>query len=251
MKSLLKRLSAMVLSLVITVVCLSVAVKADNDTFEDASFDETQVSELTASPAGGEKSYESVLAASDFSAASEDIKVKVNASIGNKPVSFKITVPSDGLYKLGVNYKGAVSDNSDFVFGLKIDGKYPFDEAQKLNLFRIFCNEPGGNRKDAQGNEFSPRQIPYDGYFYDEISDITRWSDDNYLFALKKGEHTVTLNAVEGSFEVSDITFGAPDNYEDYMAPDDKSQYYKGEDIIIEGGSEIRDRRGHQGDRQP
>ena len=237
MNSLLKRLSAMLLSLVLTVACLSVAVKADNNTFEDASFDETQVSELTAAQAGGETSYESVIAASDYSAASENVKVKVNATVGSKPVSFKITVPNDGLYKLGVNYKGEGSDNGDFVFGLKIDGKYPFDEAQKLNLFRIFCDEPGGNRKDAQGNEFSPRQIHYDGYFYDEICDITRWSDDNYLFALKKGEHKVTLNAVEGSFTVADITFGAPDNYEDYAAPADKSQYYKGEDIIIEGES--------------
>ncbi|MBO4733597.1 MAG: hypothetical protein J5662_03880, partial [Clostridia bacterium] len=162
MKSLLKRLSAVLLSLVLTVACLSVAVKADNDTFEDASFYETQVGELVAPKAESDNSYESVLAASDFSAASEDIKAQVDGVVDKNEVLFNVTVPADGLYKLGITYKGLGEDNGDFVFGLKIDGKYPFVEAEKLNLFRIFCDEPGGNRKDAQGNEFSPRQIHYD-----------------------------------------------------------------------------------------
>lgn len=224
------------LSVILTVVCLSVSVKADNDTFEDTSVDAPVVTaEKTPKAASGDRSYASRLAGYNFSKATEDIKTKINTVVSKKGVSFKITVPADGLYKLGINYKGLGEENSDFVFSIKIDGKFPFSEAEKLNLFRIFRDQPGGNRKDAQGNEFSPRQIHYDGYFYDEVSDITHWSDDNYLFALSKGDHVITLKAVEGSFKVADVTFGAPDNYDQYAAPADKSEYYKGENIIIEG----------------
>lgn len=224
------------LSVILTVACLSVSVKADNDTFEDTSVDApVATAEKTPKEASGDRSYASRLAGYSFSKATEDIKTKINTVVSKKGVSFKITAPADGLYKLGINYKGLGEENSDFVFSIKIDGKFPFSEAEKLNLFRIFRDQPGGNRKDAQGNEFSPRQIHYDGYFYDEVSDITHWSDDNYLFALSKGDHVITLKAVEGSFKVADVTFGAPDNYDQYAAPADKSEYYKGENIIIEG----------------
>ena len=286
MKSLLKRLSALTLSLVLTVVCLSVSVKADEDTFEEAAVNEietvgseefvvdsevatdTEVDAIDGLEANNEigavndletnievdaavpetdaqndvavidnsnTPYETVLASAEFPTAVNDIRVDVNAVVGKKGLSFDITVPASGLYKLGINYKGEGEDNGDFVFGLKVDDNYPFSEAKELNLFRIFCDEPGGNRKDAQGNEFSPRQIHYDGFFYDEVTDVTRWTDDEYLFALSEGEHTITLDAVEGSFKIDYVVFGVPEVYENYTAPADKSEYYQGDDVIIEG----------------
>lgn len=230
----LKRLFAVVVSLMIALLSLSPMAAADNDEVE-----QNDVLDIAENSGTDDKAYENVSSVYSFSPAQESIKTEINSVLGSEDIQFAVKTENDGLYTLGINYKGLGEENIDFVFSIKIDGEYPFAEAEKLNLFRIFIDEPGGNRKDAQGNEFSPRQIHYDGFFYDIVSDITRWSDNCYLFALSAGEHTVSLSAVEGSFEIESITFGAPEAVSEYTKPASDSEYYKGDDVIIEGESAV------------
>ncbi len=211
------------LSLMITAVCLSAPAKAD------------EVTDATSTAVTG--SYEDVSAAFEYPAAQENIEVDVGKVLGEQNVSLSVQIPEDAVYTLGIEYKGMGEENSDFTFRVKIDGKYPFSEAEDLKLYRIFRDKEGGNRKDAQGNEFSPRQVHYEGYFYDEVTDVTRWTDDCYMFELKAGEHEVVFESVEGTFEIRKVTFAAPDVYKKYSAPDSKSEYYKGDRVIIEGES--------------
>ena len=220
MKRLLKRVSALMLSLMITAVCFSAPAKAD------------EVTDATSTAVTG--SYEDVSAAFEYPAAQENIEVDVGKVLGEQNVSLSVQIPEDAVYTLGIEYKGMGEENSDFTFRVKIDGKYPFSEAEDLKLYRIFRDKEGRNRKDAQGNEFSPRQVHYESYFYDEVTDVTRWTDDCYMFELKAGEHEVVFEAVEGTFEIKKVTFAAPEVYRKYSAPESKSEYYKGDPVIIE-----------------
>lgn len=223
MKRLLKRLSALTLSLILTVACLSVSAKADG------------TADGTSTAVTG--SYADVSASFAFPAATENIEVEVGAVLGEEGVSFDVQIPSDAVYTLGIEYKGTGEENGDFTFGVKIDGQYPFSEAEDLKLYRIFRDHDEGVREDAQGNQFSPRQVPYEGYFYDEVIDVTRWSDNSYLFELEAGEHKVEFEQKEGSFEIKKVTFAAPEVYEKYKAPKSTDEYYKGDRVIIEGES--------------
>jgi len=189
---------------------------------------------------GSEKSdYQLYCESFDFPMANEDIDVKINKTLKKGDITFEVTVPKNAFYKFGLNYKALGTQTSDLVFGLKIDGKYPFADAKKLNLFRIYVNEEGGNRVDGLGNEFAPKQIPYKDFYYDNVSDITRWTNEEYLFALKEGTHEITLVHNTGDFEIKNIKFSAITETEKYQAPSDQSAYYDGEDIILEGEDAI------------
>ncbi len=184
---------------------------------------------------GSEGSYESYLSAASYPAATEAITSEINGTVSGSEISFEITVPADSAYNFGLSYKGIGEEEGDLVFGMKIDGEYPFDEAKNLTLFRIFKNEEGGNRIDGLGNEFAPKQVPSEDFYFDYVSDIDKWTDENYVFSLSAGTHTVTLLSGTGEFEVEKAVFAAPEQLTAYEKPSDSSKYYTGEDIVLEG----------------
>ena len=179
--------------------------------------------------------YEEYRESFDFPMADEDIEVSIEKTLQNADIEFQIDVPKDAFYCFGMNYKALGTPTSDLVFGLKIDGEYPFADAKKFNFLRIYTNQEGGNRVDGLGNEFAPKQIAYNDFYFDNVSDITRWTNEDYLFALTAGTHTVSIIHGDGDFEIKNAKFSAYEEPESYAKPSDKSSYYKGEPIIIEG----------------
>ena len=186
-----------------------------------------------------EAGYDSYLQNAAFSDASEDVVIEIGKTLTTQELQFKATIPQDGRYRFGLSYKAADNKTSNLVFGLKIDGKYPFPEAKKFNLYRMFRDSDEGVRKDGLGNEFAPKQVPYDDYWYDTITDIKRWTDESYLFNLSAGKHTFTLIPVNGEIDIKEAKFTAKEEVAAYTAPKSTSEYYKGEVIPIEGESAI------------
>lgn len=228
MKKQIKSLFSVVLVISFLLSCFNNIVLADNAEMAENTVLQTKKTETI------KGNYEEYIANASYSVATQDVSLSVNKTIKNNKVDFKIDVAEDGLYNFGLSYKALGSQTGSLVFGLKIDGKTPFSEAEKLNLFRIFCDAEGGNRVDGLGNEFAPEQVPYEDFYFDNVSDITRWTDSDYLFALSKGEHKITITANTGEFEINEIRFSAPANLEAYESPTDSSKYYNGKDVIIE-----------------
>lgn len=82
-------------------------------------------------------------------------------------ITWKFNAPDDGLYKLGIAFKQSYVADGEVYRTLKIDGKIPFAEAAEINFpyglkwqFKEFCDN----------------------------------SDNDYLFHLTKGEHTLSLS---------------------------------------------------------
>ena len=232
MKKFFSKILACALSVTFIVSSAFVTAYADTATATDTLTTGAQSSE-------DKSDYQLYCEAFNYPMASEDIEVKLNKTLKSGSIKFEVTVPSDGFYSFGLNYKALGNQTSDLVFGLKIDGKYPFADAKKFNLYRIFRNSDEGKRIDGLGNEFTPKQVPYEGFYFDTVCDITRWTDDEYLFALKAGTHEITLVQVTGSFEIKEVVFAAEQSTNAYQAPTDKSEYYNGEDIIIEAEDAI------------
>ena len=166
--------------------------------------------------------------------AKADVKQTLNATLSDKSVDFTVTVAESGLYNIGLSYKALDNANGFLEFGLKIDGEFPFEDAKNFNLSRIYCDE-GENRVDGLGNEFAAKQILYDGFYYALATDISQWTNDAYFVYLTAGTHAVSLLPVTGSFEIEYFSFAAKKEAEDYKKPSDKTEYYDGENIIIEG----------------
>ncbi len=232
MFSKLKRSIAVFCSVVLFVSSISLNCFADTDTASDDSDNKVTTS---ASTEISKTSYASYSDKFSFDVADKTVTKKIGKTVSNSQLSFEMDIPEDGLYNFGLSYMGTGEETGDIVFGLKIDGKYPFDESKKLNLYRIFTNAEGGNRVDGLGNEFAPKQVPYTDYYFDNVADITRWSDEDYQFSLSKGKHTFTLISGVGSFKIDEVSLSGANEVEKYQKPTDKSELYTGKSIVVEG----------------
>lgn len=93
----------------------------------------------------------------------------IGGTTWNQPgseITWKVKVPKDGLYKLGVAFKQSFVTDGEVYRILKIDGKTPFKEAQRLNF---------AYSTDWQFKEFRSKK------------------QGDYLIYLTKGEHELSL----------------------------------------------------------
>ncbi|MBR5223939.1 MAG: extracellular solute-binding protein [Clostridia bacterium] len=178
--------------------------------------------------------YTSYISKQNGALAKGDVELKTNLHITKKPVKVKVEVKEDGLYNIGFSYLATDDANTNLTFSLKVDGKIFFDEAEKLTLFRIYKNE-GDVRVDGLGNQFAPKQVPTDKFYFSTLNDITNWTNDPYLFYLTKGTHELEITALYGEFKVEKIVLGGEKDVKDYQKP--TSNFYKGEPVIIEAES--------------
>jgi len=78
-------------------------------------------------------------------------------SDSNKPeISFELNVPKSGIYNILIDYKitGSAS-TTDAVRGVKIDGKLPFSEAERISFSRKFTDQ-GEISLNTAGDEIRP-----------------------------------------------------------------------------------------------
>ena len=236
MKKPIKSFLSVILVLTMLLISFSMITSADNaQTTEDIVLDEILNIENTEKTENEIADYAIYKENESYSVGTGSFSVNINKTLKDSKIEFEIDVIQDGLYNFGLSYKALGDSTSNLIFGLMIDGEYPFAEAEKLNLFRIFRDADGGNRVDGLGNEFAPEQVPFEGFYFDNVSDITHWTNEEYLFALTQGTHTITLLQGEGSFEIENVKFCSAVETPKYVAPKSKKEYYKGKDIIIQG----------------
>ncbi len=172
----------------------------------------------------------------NINVSSKDIEVEIgnNVTKGGK-ITFEVTVEEDGYYTVGMEYKALDSGTQDLRFGLKVDGEYPYDYAKRFQLPRMWCDAEGENRVDGLGNEFAAQQVPYDEYCFNTVVDETLENGYELYVCLTKGAHTVEITHNSGEFSVKRFVFGKTEGIENYKKPQNTSEYYKGESIVIEG----------------
>ncbi len=196
-------------------------------TEEGVSPEETITTEEVSSSA-----YASYIEKQTAANATDSVETPCDLQVSDTPATLEVTIPADGLYTLGFSYKATDKNTEKLTFSVKIDGELPFDEAAKLVLSRIWVNE-GGNRVDGIGNEFAPKQVPTDKFYFDMVTDITDWTNDPYLFYLTAGTHTIEIAKLYGEFKIEKVTLGAVEELPKYTAPN--GNFYKGEPVVIEG----------------
>lgn len=231
MKNCCLKLLAFILTIIMIGTSFNIVAFAENDNDANTAENLDSIESLNTS----DEDYSSYLKAhSSVGFATDTIKQDINNTISTDEIAFEIQVEKDGLYNVGMSYKATGDGNGILEFGVKIDGQYPFSDAQKFYLSRIYCDE-GGNRVDGLGNEFAAKQIPYDDFYFATLTDITKWTNDEYFVYLTAGVHKVSIVPVTGSFEVEYFSFGAAESASEYSQPTDNSEYYDGENIVIEG----------------
>lgn len=109
-------------------------------------------------------------------------------------ITFQFTVPETGLYNMEMTYFPLAESESRIMFGIRIDGVFPYTEAKTCVLSRMYRNEE--IKVDEYGNDIRPKAIQVSEWrkqFVSEQSGI----GGNLSFYLAKGKHELTLD-VEG-----------------------------------------------------
>lgn len=163
------------------------------------------------------------------------LQIPVEQSLAEVPVTVSVEVPAGagGLYALHMLYQVTDTGIDEMELSLQLDGAYPFTEAEKLKLPRIFCDEEAA-RTDAQGNEFAAKQVIYNGAYCSPLTDITRSTAEPYQLYLEPGRHTITVTPVSGRFMLQTLLLQVPEQTQAYQAPADVSTD-KTVRIVLEG----------------
>lgn len=186
-------------------------------------------------PQKTDNSYESYIAAyGSVSEFEETVTAEVLKEVSNGSVTVNVDIAKTGLYNIGFSYKAVGEGTSDLIFGFKLDGAYPFSEAEELELPRMW-KLSDEIRVDGLGNEFSPEVISYEDYIFNYAIDTTGWSVEPYQVYLEAGTHSVEILSVDGSFDLESISFVSKTAVENYVAPSSTAENYKGDPIVIEG----------------
>ncbi|UVI29154.1 extracellular solute-binding protein [Paenibacillus spongiae] len=127
----------------------------------------------------------------------------------NSWAEYKIHVPQDGYYQIGMNYYTLPGKRSPVVRAVRIDGEYPFFQAKKIDFQRMW-RETGKPWYDNQGNEFNPRRLEASGWQYREFRDTEGKVYEPFRFFLKRGEHTLRIEAVREPAAMGDIVVHSP-----------------------------------------
>ncbi len=161
--------------------------------------------------------------------------------------TFKINVPSDGLYCVDFEYYSVMAKATSIERMLYIDGKIPFSEARYLTMTKTWKDEltDGGFKQDLTGNDIRPSKVQVPAWNTYTMSDSTGFVVTPIQVYLTKGEHTISLEAVREPVVISDVKFYPYQDlpkYEDVLAGYEKKGYEPvSSEAIIEVQGEMAD----------
>ena len=158
---------------------------------------------------------------------------------GKGSVTFTFNVAKTGLYNIALEYWMLETSTEAVDLSLLIDGKEPFKGVSNISLPRLFADD-GDVRSDGIGNQFAPEQKEIFAWQEKRLTDSEGLNAKPYLFALTKGEHTVTIYNCTSAMAISSIKLCAEEkipSYKEVLKSYEEKGYkkYKGNQIDIQG----------------
>ena len=162
-------------------------------------------------------------------------------------VTFKFDVKKAGMYNIILYYHTVKGKDINIVREIQINGKTPFVNAAECTFTRSFADqlverEDGtkGFKVDYLGNEIRPDQVETYQWKSQYVVDYLGYTQDPLKFAFKKGENTISLNAVKepvviGKIEI--VPIKKTNDYATYIKQYSGAKKYSGEEIFMEGES--------------
>lgn len=157
---------------------------------------------------------------------------------------FTLNFPENAWYNLTIEYIAERDDNGEIGFGLKIDGKYPFYEARRFTIPRLYKDE-GAVRKDGIGNEFTP--IQSEEYIKQtvKLANYSSFDTDATKFYFSKGTHSLIFTEFSSAvkfYKISLTEIEETKNYGEILEKNKdnkKCEEYEGNEILLEGENAI------------
>lgn len=132
-------------------------------------------------------------------------------------LTYRLQVPRTGRYRVVFRYYPIKGNERPAELGLEVDGAVPFPGAERFTLGRVFTGETA-IQKDAQGNEYAPRQVEHFDWFEEPLKLLDGTADDPAELYLEAGEHTLTLRTLSQPYVLDTVAFLPPEAPESYAA---------------------------------
>lgn len=129
---------------------------------------------------------------------------------GKGNLNFAFQAQSEGLFYLKMIWK-PIGSGLDVSLGVKVDGVFPFEEAEEIILKRVWKNKSEEPRTDGAGNEYAQEQVETEDFIEEILHDNTGIANEPYEFYLSKGNHILTLVSPKQGILFSQISFVTPE----------------------------------------
>ena len=153
----------------------------------------------------------------DYVAKSDDVQEVKDAVNGDRllwPVSenayatWNVEVPADAWYTVNFTYAAVQGSGSDIELGLMNNGSFPYPEAERFVLPRLWADK--GGIRESNGNQFAPEQEQKYDKQTRPLRDVNGFISDDLQIFLKAGTNTLTMVTYGEAFELYAIELGAP-----------------------------------------
>lgn len=133
-------------------------------------------------------------------------------------VTFNTYIPETGMYNMELTYYPLGDRTATIIFGVLIDGKAPYIEANTCILSRVFQN--GEIRQDEQGNDIRPKSEQISEWKTQFLCEQTGVAG-TLSFYLEKGDHEISLCFDETPLLIESLNIKQEPyklNYQDYIS---------------------------------
>ncbi|WP_144940223.1 extracellular solute-binding protein [Paenibacillus sp. 32O-W] len=129
---------------------------------------------------------------------------------GTEWIEWTAEIKESGFYQIEVDYFPIEGKRSSIDRALKIDGQFPFNEAQRLSFYRFWKDaaEPVRNRK---GDDVRPRQVEAPHWETVRLTDNEGKHAEPFRFYLEKGTHTLRMEMIREPVALSRISLVPPE----------------------------------------
>lgn len=115
-----------------------------------------------------------------------------------------------GVYEIDIEYASLESYRAKISFGIQIDGRYPYDELETVELARPW-KHIGQIQSDVRGNDLLPDQEQSYAWQSAKVYDANGKYDAPLRIELTEGIHTITFVFNQAQAALDTITLSAPE----------------------------------------
>ncbi|RAP77599.1 ABC transporter substrate-binding protein [Paenibacillus montanisoli] len=134
-------------------------------------------------------------------------------------IELKVTAPQEGLYQIRIDYYSTSDKIIPVERAIEVNGKYPFFEARRVVLPKLWKDENEKFDRDALGNETPATQKQIKQWQTASLMDASYFSAEPLRFHLKQGLNSIKLTNLRESALIGKIVISPPamlPSYEQY-----------------------------------
>ena len=154
-----------------------------------------------------------------------------------KNVKLDFETPKDGLYEIWLTYLNTTQSTLPTELIVHVDEALPFYELRRVKLNSLWVVESDKIPVDRYGNEIAPTPVSAQVEQTVGITDSTARIDTPFLFELKAGKHTLSMDCQDSGAQITAVTLKGPG-----MLPAYAGEKAQGSSMIVIEGENIQSR---------